>query len=133
MAPTALVLNIENRVGALASVAKILAEAGVNVAGLQLGRGPDQKNLRLVVDNPEVALAALAKRGFDAKRTEVLSVTVRNIPGAIAKAAERLAAHGVNIEAVFLSAKSTKRVEMILQVDDVAAARAALKSSDEEE
>jgi hypothetical protein len=133
LTPTAIVLDIANRVGALAQVTQILADAGVNVAGLQLGRGPDQHNLRLTVDNPGVAIAALARHGLEAKRTEVLTLSVKNRPGALAAAAARLAEHGVNIHAVFLSAKSTKHVELILQVDDVSAARKALRDSREEE
>jgi hypothetical protein len=133
VAPSTIALNIENRVGALAEVTKILSHAGVTVSGLALGRGPDQRNLRLTVDKPDLAIAELAKHGYEAKRTEVVSVKVSNRPGAIAAVAERLAHHGVNVEAVFLSAKSSKRVELILQVDDVDAARAALRAHAAEE
>jgi len=133
LAPLEIALSIENRVGALAEVTKVLAEAGVSVSGLTLGRGPDRMNLRLVVDQPEVAIAALAHRGFEAKRNEVLTHRVSNRPGAIAEAAARLAERGINVEAVFLSAKSSKRVDLIFQVDDVDAARKALARSAEEE
>ncbi len=131
MSPTPLSLNIENRVGALAEITRILSEAGVHVSGIQLGRGPDMNNLRLMVDKPEVALAALAKHGFQAKRSEVVSLKIDNTPGAIAEATERLAARGINIEAVFLTAKSARRMHLVLQVDDVAAARKALGAEEE--
>ncbi len=131
--PIGIVLTLENEVGALAEVTKILAQAGVVVTGLTLGRGPDKRNLHLTVDKPDLAIAALAKHGYEAKRMEIVSVRVSNRPGAIAKAAERLAAHGVNVEAVFLSAKSAKRVELVLQVDDVKAARQALAKHLKEE
>lgn len=133
LAPLEISLSIENRVGALAEVTKVLAEAGVNVTGLTLGRGPDRMNLRLMVDKPEAAIAELAGRGFDAKRSEVLTHRVSNRPGAIAEAASRLAERGINVEAVFLSAKSSKRLELIFQVDDVEGARKALARSAEEE
>ncbi len=90
-------------------------------------------NLRLMVDKPEVAIAELARRGFEAKRNEVLTHRVSNRPGAIAEAAARLAERGINIEAVFLAAKSSKRLELIFQVDDVEGARKALARSGEEE
>lgn len=133
IAPTGIALNVENRVGALSEVTRTLSEAGVRVTGLTLGRGPDQRNLRLMVDKPDLAIAALARRGYEAKRMEVVSFMVSNRPGAIASATERLARQGINIEAVFLSAKSSKRVELIMQVDDIAAAREALARAAEEE
>ncbi len=133
MAALEIALSIDNKVGSLAEVTKTLAEAGVNVTGITLGRGPDRMNLRLVVDRPEIAIAELAKRGFEARRNEVLTLRVSNRPGAIADAAERLARRGINVEAVFLSAKSSKGVDLIFQVDDVAGARKALARSAEEE
>ena len=131
MAPTPLNLNIENRVGALASITRILSEAGVHVTSVQLGRGPDKNNLRLMVDKPEVAIAALAKHGFEAKRSEVVSMRIENSPEAIADATGRLAAKGINIEAVFLTAKSARRMDLVMQVDDLAAARKALRDEEE--
>lgn len=118
---------IENRVGSLAEITKILAEARVNVTGLTLGRHPDKMNLRLVVDDPELAIQVLGRHGLEARRVEVVSIRVKNSPGAIAEAASRLAKNGINVEAVFLSAKSAKGVDLILQVDDVDRARAALQ------
>lgn len=131
MAPTPLNLRIENRVGALAEITRILGEAHVNVSGVQLGRGPDLHNLRLMVDKPDVAIAALATHGFEAKRSEVVSIRIENTPRAIAEATERLAAKGINIEAVFLTAKSARRMHLVMQVDDVAAARKALGAEEE--
>lgn len=133
MEPSGVSLNIENRVGALAEVMRLLSEAGVHLRGLSLGRGLDQRNLRLMVDDPDLAIAELAKHGYEAKRTEVVSLQLRNRPGSIASATQRLAKRGINIEAMFLSAKGSKRVELILQVDDVAAAREVLRAQAEEE
>jgi len=131
MPPTPLNLNIENRVGALAAITRVLSEAGVHVTSVQLGRGPDKNNLRLMVDKPEVAIAALAKHGFEARRSEVVSMRIENSPEAIAEATGRLAAKGINIEAVFLTAKSARRMDLVMQVDDVAAARRALGDDEE--
>lgn len=127
MPPTEITMIIENRVGSLAEITKILAEARVNVTGLTLGRHPDKMNLRLVVDDPELAIQVLGRHGLEARRVEVVSIRVKNSPGAIAEAASRLAKNGINVEAVFLSAKSAKGVDLILQVDDVDRARAALQ------
>lgn len=131
--PTALTLNIHNRVGALAQVTRILAEAGVNVSGIQLGRGPDEQNLRLTVDRPSEAIAALSKQGFFARKSELVSLRIQNSPGAIAAATERLASKGINVEAMFLSASAAKGVHVVMQVDDPAAARKVLGPSLEEE
>ena len=127
LAPLEIVLSINNKVGALAEVTQALAEAGVNVTGLTLGRHPDRHNLRLIVDKPAVAIAALALAGYKAKRNEVHTHRVHNRPGAIAAATQKLAKHGINVEAVFLSAKTSKGVDLVFQVDDVEAARRALR------
>jgi hypothetical protein len=120
-------------VGALAEVARILADAKVNVTGLALGRHPDQRNLRILVDDPETAAAVLHRHGLEAHHTAVVTMRVVNRPGELARAAESLARQGINVEAVFVNLRSSKKFELVFQVDDPARARRALDRGSEEE
>jgi hypothetical protein len=126
------VLGIENRIGALAEVTSILTRAGLTVEGVTLGRHPDGNNMRFVVSEPKRALALLREHGYEARLREVAALHVDNEPGAINRAADLLAKRGINIEAVYIAAKSSTRVQLIFQVDDVEGARKALKAAEEE-
>jgi len=131
--PTELLLTIENRVGALAEVARLLAEARVNVSGLTLGKHPDEGNLRLMVDDPEAAMAVLHRHGFEAREAPVVSMRIKDRPGALAHATESLAAKGINIEAVFVNLKPGRTFELVFQVDDPEKASVVVKSLEREE
>jgi len=133
ISPTELLLTIENRVGALAEVARILSEAKVNVTGLTLGKHPDERNLRLMVDDPETAISVLRRHGFDAREATVVSMRVKDRPGALARATEGLASKGINIEAVFVNLRPDKKFELVFQVDDPEKAKKVVKSLEEED
>jgi hypothetical protein len=120
------VLTIENTPGALAKVTAVLAEAQLNLFGVTLGRHGDGGNLRFTVDDSGKAVKVLKAAGYDAKALPVASLRVENTPGALGKVAAVLAERGINIESVFLSARGTREVELIVQVDDLEGARRAL-------
>lgn len=126
--PEQVVLTIENTPGELAKVTGILADARLNLFGVTLGRHGDGGNLRFTVDDPRRAVEALRAAGFDAKALPVASLRIENTPGALGKVATMLADRGINIESIFLSAHGEREVELVLQVDDMAAARKALGS-----
>lgn len=126
--PEQVVLTIENTPGALAKVTGILADAKLNLFGVTLGRHGDGGNLRFTVDDPKRAVEALRSGGYDAKALPFHSLRIENAPGALGKVATMLAERGINIESIFLSANGERDVELVVQVDDMAAARKALGS-----
>jgi hypothetical protein len=95
---TQLTLMLRNDPGALAELCRDLADGGVNLLGLSAleSDGPHGV-IRLLVANPDLARSALAKAGYAFQDEAVLFVELKNRPGALAKAAEKLARAGIAI------------------------------------
>ena len=122
--PTEIVVETEDRPGVIAEIGELFGQARVNIkaaaAFSQNGRG----HLHFVVDNEDRALAALRVGGWKvtAKR-EVLSVSLGDEPGELGRYARRLAEAGVNITALYTAGERAGDKELIVAVDDLAAAR----------
>jgi hypothetical protein len=92
---TELSLRLPNAPGALAQVCDELRRERVNLLALHLEEGG---RLRLVVDNPLHAAAALRANHHQVDDRDVLYTTVPSAPGAVARALSLLAEAGVNVE-----------------------------------
>ena len=111
-------VNMVNRPGQLATLARELGEAGVNIETLAAFSNGPEAQLKLVVDNDESARRVLAQSGvvFDERR--IVSATLHDQPGALAQMAEALAATGVNIDAMYLLDAEGDELRFALAVDD---------------
>jgi hypothetical protein len=92
---------LENKVGRLAEVARILSDAGVNIRALSLADTSDFGVLRLLVDNNEKALEALKYNGLTVREGRVLAVPVEDRPGGLLKILDMMDNAGVNIEYMY--------------------------------
>ncbi len=112
---------LENVSGRLAEVTRTLANAGINLRALTIADTADFGILRIVADQPELALKALADGGFTAKETEVLAVEVDDRPGGLAHAMEIFRRNRVNIEYLYVSLEKTReKAVVIFKVEDIA-------------
>ena len=123
-----LIVNLPNKVGTLAAAAGVIGEGNVNIrAFAAVGPGKSDE-VRFLVDNAEAAESVLKAAGYRVRRQEVLTLPASNTPGELAAHAENLAKAGINIEGGYLAASENgERVEIIFEVDDLKAARKALK------
>ena len=102
---TQLNLRLNNEVGKLATLCRDLADGGVNLLALSAPESQGATGLvRLLVANPEIARTALAKAGYSFDVEEVLFVELKNRPGALAKAAEKLSRAGINVRYAYATA-----------------------------
>lgn len=90
-----LVVTVANRPGALARVCEALAAAKINLSGLDCS-GADRQ-VRLLVGSATKARRALEKAGLRARIEDVVVVTLPDRPGALARAARKLARRKINI------------------------------------
>ncbi|MCC7017707.1 MAG: ACT domain-containing protein [Rhodospirillales bacterium] len=124
--PTEIVVSLANRPGALAKVAETLGKAGVNIQCACYATGA-QGAVRFVADNPAKAKAALKAAKIRVKQAKpVLEVTLADKPGALARAARRLAKANVNVEAFYVVGARGKRLRCVIAVNKLAKAKAAL-------
>ncbi len=102
---TQLELGLANETGVLARLCRDLATGGVNLLAIA---APDGKAgiVRLLVANRDVAAAALTRAGYSFSVDEVVFVELKNRPGALARAVEKLARAGIDIRYAYATAHS---------------------------
>jgi len=110
-----LTVALENRPGTLANVAKVLAEAKVNVLALLGSTAGTQGSVQVVVDNVNKAKKALGGAGLRYAESALEQFELANKPGALAQLAEKLAKKGMNIECAYATVhKSAKKAVVVL-------------------
>ncbi len=92
---------IENKAGRVAEVARVLGDTGVNIRGFSVSDTAEYGILRLVVDKPAEAQAALRDAGFTVKESDVICIDLPDRPGGLASVLKVVAEAGVNIEYVY--------------------------------
>jgi hypothetical protein len=122
---TEVVVELEDRIGALAELGELLGGEGVNISALAVVRAGEGKALaHLVLEPADVAVRCLREHGVVPERVrEVLSVTLEDEPGALGRYCRLLADASINLEAVYLAGERNGAKELVLAVSDLQAAR----------
>lgn len=121
---------LENKVGRLAGVAKILGEAGVNIRALSVADTKDFGILRLIVDDIESAEKNLREQNVVCRINNVTVVAVDNRPGGLARVLSVLNASDVNVEYMYAVAEpNSERPLMVFRFSEGERAVAALQAA----
>jgi hypothetical protein len=122
---TEVVVELEDRIGALADLGELLGGQGVNIRALAVVRVAEGRALaHLILEPADVAVHALREQKVIPERVrEVLSVTLEDEPGALGRYCRLLADASINLEAVYLAGERDGAKELVLAVSDLQAAR----------
>ena len=121
---------LENKMGRLSEVTKILSDAGVNIRALALADTSDFGVLRLIVDNNAKAEEALKTGGFTVKKTPVVAALVNDRPGGLHGILDLLTKAGINVEYMYaFVAQSGDNAVMIFRFDKIEEAVAILNEN----
>ena len=122
---TEVVLELEDRIGALADLGELLGGEAVNIRALAVVNVAEGRaRAHLVVEPADVAVRVLREHGLVPQRVrEVLSVTLEDEPGALGRYCRKLAEASINLEAVYLAGERNGAKELVLAVSDLQAAR----------
>ena len=119
---------IENQPGKLGEVTQVLADNGVDMSALSLADTTDFGILRLIVDKPDEAEAALKAAGLTVSLTNVIAIGIPDQPGGFAAAMKALSDAGVGIEYMYaFISRDEGRACVILRVENNDAAIRALR------
>lgn len=128
MALQELALRMQNRPGQLARVARILAEARINLAAISVASSGRLGWVRMIVDRPEAALSLLTAEGFTVERQELIAVRLTDQSGSFLKVLDLLAAERINLQSVaILVAKEGSQSLVALSASNLPKARKALE------
>jgi len=120
--PTATQINLplDNEIGTLARLCRDLAHGGVNVLALSAPEtGREKGTIRLLVPNKELAERAMQRAGYLYSIEEVLFLELKNRPGALAKAVEKLAKARIAIRYAYATASArTRTTAAVIAVSD---------------
>jgi len=120
------VVQLDNRPGELAHLARALGARGINITHIScVGAGPMACAFMTTADDDQTR-EVLHGLGHDFLEGSTIVVDVLDKPGGLADVAERLAGAGVNIIGTLCVGRREGVLEMAFAVDDVAKARAAL-------
>ena len=126
---TQIAVQLPNRPGTLGRVARALAEEGVNIVAILAPEATGTGVLRLIPDSLENARRAFDRLRVSYTTEEVLSIRLKNEPGALAEIAEELAIAQIPIEFLYATTDGAGRAErVILSVADTARAESVLRS-----
>jgi hypothetical protein len=122
----AFLVDLENKPGALATVAEAIAAKGVNLLGVTGTSCPDGGRVAIMTADDATARKALQEKKISFKELEATETSLRHEPGTLAKAARRLAEAGVNIEAIFPTGMSGGDIQVAFVTDNPTKAKEAL-------
>ena len=121
---------LENRKGRLLDVCTLLGENKINIRALTIGDNDDFGVLRVVVDLPTEALAALRSAGFAANITDVVAVEVDDAPGGLANVLKVLNDNEINVEYMYgFVEKRADKALLVFRFEDTEKAIEVLKKN----
>lgn len=112
---TELRVILEDEPGALATLAGVLGDAGVNIQAIQGVSQAGKSFVQFVPRDPDRAAGALGAAHIAYTTREVLVVRVLDEPGTLGQVALVMARAGINIDSVYV----TTRGDIVLGVDDL--------------
>ncbi len=111
---------LENRVGQLLRVTRLLEDEPVHILGLAVDASVDCAILRLLVDDPDLAHQTLSDAHFAVSESEIVVVELPTGKRAIMTVCSSLISAEININYVYtVWAGKDRRPCLAIQVDDV--------------
>lgn len=92
---------LENKSGRLAEVCTTLGTNDVNIRALCIADTSDFGILRLIVNDPEKAVAVLGQSGFSVGQTAVIALQVPDRPGGLGGILQLLDNASINVEYMY--------------------------------
>jgi len=122
----AFLVELEDKPGALATLAEAIAAKGVNITGVSGTTGGGGGRVAIVTADDATTRKALQDNRHSFKELEVTETPLRDEPGSLAKATRRLADAGVNIEAIFPMGMSGRDISVAFVTNNPSKAREVL-------
>ena len=124
---------LEDRPGELARISEALGREGINMTGLMVATrfGGGRGLLRFICAEPDRAVKVLSALGFEVETNEILAVQTPHHPGGLTAILNPLRDADINVHHLYpcIGTLSDGQTVLLLGVDDVAAARQALRSN----
>jgi hypothetical protein len=122
---------VENQPGRLASLAKTLGGAGINIMAMTIAETREFGVVRMIVPDWERGMKVLKDTGFTVTTTDILAIEVNDRPGALGQVLDAFVKKGLNIEYMYaFVAKRGSGAILVFRFDDMDKAIEALAGSE---
>lgn len=112
---------VENKQGALADAAAVLAKENINIRAMSLADTTKYGVLRMIVDHADTAGNALTRAGYLTRANDVVAVLMPDTVGALHDVIAPLDEVGVNVEYLYaFNHGKTNNAYVVLRVHDPA-------------
>lgn len=121
---------IENISGRLAEISRILGQNNIDIRALSIADTAEFGILRLITNDPDVAVSVLKEYGFSVGTTEVIAICVDDAPGGLSKSLSCLEQNEIGIEYMyaFIGNSQDNKALVIIRVEDTMKAIEVLKN-----
>lgn len=111
---------LENRSGQLAHICRIIADAGINMKALNIAETSDYGVVRLITDKPALTVKVLSDDGLVCRCTDVVAISVPDVPGGLAGVLEVIARKNISIEYMYsmMGNDGKKHAVMVFQTEE---------------
>lgn len=117
-----------NRPGKIAAITGALAEAAINIMGMNIASSGDFGVIKFLVNDLEKADQVLREKGFTVSLNEVLAIEMDDAPGGLHRIADLLYRKNINVEYSYgLPMKPHRSAILIIEVEDIEEAKRLLK------
>lgn len=120
---------IENKVGRLEKVTKVLVDHNINIASFSLADTAEYGMLRMIVSDPETGIRVLKEEGFSAKLTDVIAVKIAQKPGTLHEVLKVLFEAGLSVEYMYTLSTTGRDTSIIMKISDLTRALKVLKEN----
>jgi hypothetical protein len=94
-------VTTQNKVGALAQVSSAIAESGANITAICAYGMGGSANFMIVTDNNAKALAALKKKGYQAKEKDAVKLELENKVGTLSEISGQFAKNNIDLSYIY--------------------------------
>lgn len=123
-----LVITVDNRVGTLAEVTKIISASGINLVAICAYAVDNKGVIMFVSEDNEKALKLLKAKKYEIREEPVVLVTIDNKPGTLQSMCEKISAAGIDLTLIYASvAKGDSSSRIVLISEDNRAVLATIK------
>ncbi|MEW6528543.1 MAG: ACT domain-containing protein [Candidatus Micrarchaeota archaeon] len=106
----------KNRVGALADIAELLGNFGINIESISAYGSGEEAIFRIVTNDSTTAMKHLAKLpGVKVSESDILIIEMPNRPGELGKITRKLANKGIDLDSVYLIGKLVDTTQVIIK------------------
>ena len=121
---------IENRIGRMAEVTRLLGNNNINIRALSIADTTNFGIIRLIVNDVQQAEKVFKDAGYTVSLTDVIALEIPDTPGGLADVMETLNKGGVSIEYLYAYVeKSGDKAVVIFRFEDTEKALQIVESS----